>query len=191
MATGVRVLFNDFRVPLRSWLTVNSAWGQVTGRARYSQYPPAYIKPVYLPAKLEELERSGDAKQLEYTPVRAAYNTHTSSVFHDPLVRKFTNHIMKTGNKCLARELVEKAFQEVKRVQLQKRNTAETEEEKEAIVCDPLKIFKQAVENGRPVLQLVPIKRGGVKYQGRVVKKKQDLHRQCEANRAYAHYRWS
>lgn len=26
---------------------------------------------------------------------------------------------------------------------------------------------------------------------GRVVKKKQDLHRQCEANRAYAHYRWS
>jgi len=27
--------------------------------------------------------------------------------------------------------------------------------------------------------------------QGRVVKKKQDLHKQCEANRAYAHYRWS
>lgn len=26
---------------------------------------------------------------------------------------------------------------------------------------------------------------------GRVVKKKQDLHKQCEANRAYAHYRWS
>ncbi|XP_012257204.2 28S ribosomal protein S7, mitochondrial [Athalia rosae] len=27
--------------------------------------------------------------------------------------------------------------------------------------------------------------------QGRVIKQKQDLHRQCEANRAYAHYRWS
>lgn len=26
---------------------------------------------------------------------------------------------------------------------------------------------------------------------GRVVKKKQDLHKQCEGNRAYAHYRWS
>nr|CAG4648866.1 EOG090X0CZM [Polyphemus pediculus] len=25
---------------------------------------------------------------------------------------------------------------------------------------------------------------------GRVVKRKQDLHRQCEANRAYSHYRW-
>ncbi|EDV99461.1 GH13011 [Drosophila grimshawi] len=27
--------------------------------------------------------------------------------------------------------------------------------------------------------------------QGRVIKKKDDLHRQCESNRAYAHYRWS
>lgn len=27
--------------------------------------------------------------------------------------------------------------------------------------------------------------------QGRVVKRKNDLHRQCENNRAYAHYRWS
>lgn len=26
---------------------------------------------------------------------------------------------------------------------------------------------------------------------GHVVKQKQDLHKQCEANRAYAHYRWS
>ncbi|KAG8299576.1 28S ribosomal protein S7, mitochondrial [Homalodisca vitripennis] len=25
---------------------------------------------------------------------------------------------------------------------------------------------------------------------GRVVKRKQDLHKLCEANRAYAHYRW-
>lgn len=25
---------------------------------------------------------------------------------------------------------------------------------------------------------------------GKVVKRKQDLHKQCEANRAYAHYRW-
>lgn len=25
---------------------------------------------------------------------------------------------------------------------------------------------------------------------GKVVKRKQDLHKQCEANRAFAHYRW-
>lgn len=27
--------------------------------------------------------------------------------------------------------------------------------------------------------------------QGRVIKRKLDLHKQCESNRAYAHYRWS
>lgn len=27
--------------------------------------------------------------------------------------------------------------------------------------------------------------------EGKVVKKKQDVHRQCEANKAYAHYRWN
>lgn len=26
---------------------------------------------------------------------------------------------------------------------------------------------------------------------GKAVKRKQELHKQCEANRAYAHYRWS
>lgn len=26
---------------------------------------------------------------------------------------------------------------------------------------------------------------------GKAIKWKQDLHKQCEANRAYAHYRWS
>jgi len=102
---------------------------------------------------------------------------------------------------------------------------------------NPRKIFYDAVENCKPLLQLTPIKRGGVTYQvpvpitekrsqflsmkwiidaarekertvhfpeklawelidaannqGKVIKRKQDLHRQCEANRAYAHYRWS
>lgn len=28
-------------------------------------------------------------------------------------------------------------------------------------------------------------------HTGKVIKRKQDLHKQCEANRAYAHYRWS
>jgi small subunit ribosomal protein S7 len=27
--------------------------------------------------------------------------------------------------------------------------------------------------------------------QGRVVQRKKDLHRQCEANKAFAHYRWA
>ncbi|KAG0719997.1 hypothetical protein GWK47_049340 [Chionoecetes opilio] len=58
----------------------------------YSQYPPNYIKPTYLPSKLQEMEESGEMKALEYKPVKAAQNNHTSSVFHDPTVRlKFPN----------------------------------------------------------------------------------------------------
>lgn len=204
---------------------------------KYSQYPPTYVKPIYQPEKLNEIIESGEVKKFEFTPVKAASVNHTSSVFHDPLVRKFTNYVMKTGRRALARSLVEKTFEEIKKIQIQKWNKADTEEEKASIECNPLVIFHQAVERGRPVLQLIPIKRGGVKYQvpvpiteqrsyfvsmrwfveagresdrtfhfpekvarellaaakneGRVVKKKHDLHRQCEANRAYAHYRWS
>lgn len=101
---------------------------------------------------------------------------------------------------------------------------------------NPVNIFRKAIENSTPLLQLTPIKRGGATYQvpipitdnharfmamkwliveatekernthfpeklaaeildaynntGKVVKRKQDLHKQCEANRAFAHYRW-
>lgn len=143
---------------------------------------------------------------------------------------------MKSGQKVLARDLVEKAFENVKRMQLQKYHQA-TDEDKQKIELNPKTVFYRAVDNCKPLLQLAPIKRGGVTYQvpipitekrsqflsmkwlisaarekertvhfpeklawelieasnnqGRVVKRKQDLHRQCEANRAYAHYRWS
>ena len=74
---------------------------QVTGAARYSQYPPAYVKPVYLPDKLQEMEDSGETKNLEFQPIRAAYNTHTSSVFHDPLVRCVLLHIELCLSFCI------------------------------------------------------------------------------------------
>jgi small subunit ribosomal protein S7 len=166
-----------------------------------------------------------------------ARNNDSCSVFHDDILSKFTNYIMKGGQKNLARNLVEKCFENIKRIQLERYNLATSEEEKAKIETNPIEILHKAVENCRPILSLTPIKRGGVKYQvpipitekrsyflamkwlieasrekertvhlpekmawelldaaanqGRVVKKKQDLHRQCEANRAYAHYRWS
>jgi len=203
----------------------------------YSQYPPKFVEPVYEKPKIEDLVESGEAKKFAFTPIKAALNNQTSSVFYDPLVAQFTNYIMKTSNKALARDLLEKTFATIKRTQIQKLHQLETEEERATVECNPRTILHNAVENCRPLLQLTPIKRGGVKYQvpvpitekysyfmamrwlveagrekertvhfpekmakelldaarneGRVVKKKQDLHRQCEANRAYAHYRWS
>lgn len=149
----------------------------------------------------------------------------------------FTNYLMRHGNKILARELVQKTFERIKRIQLEKYHKCKDDEEKKGVQLNPRAIFNQAVVNCKPVLHLTPIKRGGVKYlvpvpiserksrftamnwlidagnekerdarfieklaqelidasnnTGRVVKKKQELHKQCEANRAYAHYRWS
>lgn len=201
-----------------------------------SQYAKVFETPVFKPEQQKALEESGEATRLAHVPIRAALNDATSSVFHDDRLRKFTNYVMKGGQKNLARELIERGLEKIKRIQLERYNLAEPDEKGE-IETDPLKIFHKAVENCRPLLQLTPIKRGGVTYQvpipvtekrsyfiamrwlleatnekertvhfpdkfaweildayanqGRVIKKKLELYKQCEANRAYAHYRWS
>ena len=100
---------------------------------------------------------------------------------------------------------------------------------------DPLKVFKKAVENVKPVLEVKTRRVGGANYQvpvevnpfrrqslairwlllyartrsgktmtdklaeelldasnarGGAMKKKEDVHRMAEANKAFAHYRW-
>ncbi|XP_046385226.1 28S ribosomal protein S7, mitochondrial [Ischnura elegans] len=203
--------------------------------ACYSNYAPYFVDPVYKKHDLEELTESGEADKLKHVPIKAAKNEHTSSVYHDTLTRKLINYVLRKGKKDLARDLIEKTYENMKRIQLQKINGPEGD--KLSIETNPVVILEKAVENCKPLLQLSPIKRGGVVYQvpvpisakrseflafkwlvlagkekertihfpekmawelidasenkGKVVKKKQDLHRQCEANRAYAHYRWS
>ncbi|KAB0796502.1 hypothetical protein PPYR_10563 [Photinus pyralis] len=202
-----------------------------------SQYPSYYIKPIYSNDKQTDLIKSGEAQKLAHVPTRAALNDQTSSIYHDDLICLLVNYLMKDGNKLLARDLVEKTMEKIKRVQLEKYHKLANEEEKEKVVLNPRAIIHQAITNVKPILQLTPIKRGGVTYQvpvpitdrrsqflsmkwlieagnekertvrfydqfayelidaanntGRAVKKKQDLHKQCEMNRAYAHYRWS
>ncbi|XP_055638005.1 28S ribosomal protein S7, mitochondrial [Toxorhynchites rutilus septentrionalis] len=202
-----------------------------------SQYSPRFVDPVFKKESIVALEESGEISAIANMPVKAARNNDTCSVFHDDLVSKFINYVMKKGNKRLARELVEKGFENIKRIQLERYHLAESEEEKAKIELNPRVVLRRAVENSRPLLQLTPIKRGGVRYQvpvpitekrsyfvamkwlleatrekertvhfpekmawemldaaanqGKVIKRKQELHRQCEANRAYAHYRWS
>ena len=100
---------------------------------------------------------------------------------------------------------------------------------------DPLKLFKKAVENAKPLLEVKSRRVGGANYQvpvevnadrrtslairwlitysrgraekgmidklsnelldasnnrGAAIKKKEDVHRMAEANKAFAHYRW-
>ncbi|KAF2900932.1 hypothetical protein ILUMI_05255 [Ignelater luminosus] len=230
---AIKTLLNKYQV-LATKTPLFSAFIQRNGM---SQYPSYYIKPIYKKETQEEMYKSGEVQKMTHIPTRAALNDQTCSVFHDELLTLFVNYVMKDGLKVLTRELVEKSLENIKRIQLEKYHKAKTEEEKQNIELNPKVIFHKAVENCKPLLQLTPVKRGGVTYQvpvpvtdkrsqfmsmkwlieagrekertvkfpeklayelidaanntGRVIKKKHELHKLCEANRAYAHYRWS
>ncbi|KAJ0177201.1 hypothetical protein K1T71_007210 [Dendrolimus kikuchii] len=214
-------------------------WPVVTRIRDYGKatsFPDYFQNPIFRKEDQVKLIESNELSKLASIPVKPPAVYQTSSAYQDPLVNKVINHVMEMGKKQLARSLVEKAFENIKRKQIQRFHLASTPEEKAKIILDPKVILHMAVENAKPLLQLSPIKRGGITYQvpgpitekrslflaikwlieatnekertvhfpeqfawelleaanntGKVVKKKQDLHRLCEANRAYAHYRW-
>ncbi len=70
-------------------------------------------------------------------------------VFANPLVHKFINCIMHDGKKTLAQRTIFDAFHLVR----------------ERANEDPLKIFKKAVENVRPTLEVKTRRVGGANYQ--------------------------
>lgn len=147
-----------------------------------SQYPSFYVKPVYRKEDQEELAKTGEIQKLTHVPTRAALNDQTCSLAHDSTVKYclpriclflyslfitcslFINYVMREGKKTLARELVEKAFENIKRIQLERYHKA-SPENKNSFELNPKQIFHNAVSNCKPVLALTPIKRGGVKYQ--------------------------
>lgn len=201
-----------------------------------SQYRPGYIDPIVKKEDIQKLKDEDRFKELAQCKFKAAKTNLTSSSLQDPIITKFINYIMECGRKELARELLEKTFLNIKRTQLERYNLAKTDEEREAIELNPRTLLLNAIENCRPLMNLINVKRGGTTYKvpipitekrsyflsmkwliasandkaqtihfpekmaweildaanntGRVVKRKQDLHKECEANRAYAHYRW-
>jgi small subunit ribosomal protein S7 len=204
---------------------------------RQSQWSPAYKTPILDKNQFEELEKSGQLKELAFKPIKAAFSHEVCSLFFDRTLNKFISKGLVKGQKALMRELMRETFAIIKRTQIIKYNNA-LNGQKADIECNPLTILHKAVDNCRPLIITRPIKRGGATYQvpyplsskdsealamkwlihavrdrpkprkiffpeamakelidayyneGKVVKKKQDMHRQCEANKAYAHYRW-
>ncbi|MBI2500313.1 MAG: 30S ribosomal protein S7 [Deltaproteobacteria bacterium] len=121
--------------------------------------------------------------------------------YMDKLVSKFICKLMIQGKKSVAEKIVYDAFNELGQKTGQ----------------EPLKYFKEAFENVKPVMEVRSRRVGGATYQvpmegdgggrsmeeklaseiidahemrGGAVKKKEDVHRMAEANRAFAHYRW-
>jgi small subunit ribosomal protein S7 len=139
--------------------------------------------------------------------------------YHDLLVAKFTNAIMRSGKKSVAEKLLYRSFDIIR----------------EKTKGDPIKIFKEALDNVKPMIEVKPRRVGGATYQvpvevrsgrkmalairwiityarqrpekrmeeslsaefidaanhrGAAVKKREDTHKMAEANKAFAHYRW-
>jgi small subunit ribosomal protein S7 len=139
--------------------------------------------------------------------------------FSDVLVTKFMNVVMVQGKKHVAEKIVYGAFDVI------------NERTRE----DPIMIFRRAVDNAKPAVEVKSRRVGGSTYQvpvevrserqialalrwiienaqsragksmdeklanelieashnrGGAIKKKEDVHRMAEANKAFAHYRW-
>jgi small subunit ribosomal protein S7 len=139
--------------------------------------------------------------------------------FGDRLVSKFMNCLMQEGKKAVAERIVYGAFE------LIEHRTKD----------DPVRIFKKAIENVKPSLEVKSRRVGGSTYQvpieirgdrrtalgirwvilfarrrhektmaeklagelldaaagrGNAVKKREDVHKMADANKAFAHYRW-
>src|SRR5690349_440314 len=143
----------------------------------------------------------------------------TDPIYSSTLVTKFVNSMMWDGKKSTAQSIFYEAMKK-----LEQRGGDEA-----------LKLFKKAVENAKPLLEVKSRRVGGANYQvpvevnpdrrtslairwlvtysrgraekgmidklsnelldaangkGAAIKKKEDVHRMAEANKAFAHYRW-
>jgi len=139
--------------------------------------------------------------------------------FGDELISRFVNSVLKDGKKNIARNIVYSALDQI---------SQKTEK-------NPLDVFKKAVDNASPLIEVRARRVGGATYQvptevrlerrtalairwlityakdrsdksmsqklaaellaastgeGGAVKKKDDVHRMAEANKAFAHFRW-
>ena len=140
-------------------------------------------------------------------------------VYNNRLVTQLTNKVLLDGKKAVAERIVYGAFD------LIEHKTGQ----------DPLSVFKKAMDNVRPTLEVRPKRVGGATYQvpievnsrrattlairwivgyararrektmaerlaaeimdaangmGSSVKKREDLFKMAESNRAFSHYRW-
>lgn len=141
-------------------------------------------------------------------------------IYNDIVVAKFVNKMMYDGKKATAQGAFYGALDELK--------TKVAEEE-------PLTVFKKAIENAKPQIEVRSRRVGGATYQvpvdvrpsrrlalamrwlieharargekdmskrlagelldaynnrGNAIKKKEDVHRMAESNKAFSHYNW-
>ena len=110
-------------------------------------------------------------------------------VYGDVKVTKFVNNLMYDGKKSVAYTIFYTALKNVE-------NKMKNEEK------SPLEIWKTALDNITPQVEVKSRRIGGATFQvsaeimdafnqqGGAFKRKEDMHRMAEANRAFAHFRF-
>ena len=86
------------------------------------------------------------------TYMRRAYKKHKIApdrLYNDVMVSQFINKVMERGKKTTAQKIVYSAFDIIK----------------EKTKKEPLEIFKAAIENASPILEVKPKRIGGATYQ--------------------------
>lgn len=152
--------------------------------------------------------------------MRRAFKKHIvapDAIYNEVAVAQLINKVMQGGKKTIAQSIVYGAFDVIK----------------EKTKKEPLEVFKLAVENASPLLEVKPKRIGGATYQvpmevrqerkmflalkwiidgarsgkgkamqeklaqeimsvsnneGAAMKRKNDMHRMAEANKAFAHF---
>lgn len=139
--------------------------------------------------------------------------------YGDPLITKFTNCLMRDGKKAVAEQIMYAAFD------LVEERTRE----------NPVMVFRNAVDNTKPMVEVKSRRVGGSNYQvpvevrverrealairwlisfarkrsgrtmfeklanelmeashnrGGAIRRKEEVHKMADANKAFAHYRW-
>ena len=84
--------------------------------------------------------------------MRRAYKKHKvapDSVYNDVAIAQFINKVMKQGKKTIAQQIVYGAFDIIR----------------EKTHKDPLEVFRAAIDNASPLLEVKPKRVGGATYQ--------------------------
>lgn len=84
--------------------------------------------------------------------MRRAYKKHKIApdrLYNDVMVSQFINKVMERGKKTIAQKIVYSAFDIIK----------------EKTKKEPLEVFKMAIENASPILEVKPKRIGGATYQ--------------------------
>src|SRR5665213_67937 len=93
---------------------------------------------------------------------------------------KFMNVIMESGKKAVAERIIYGALEQVEKKSGK----------------DPLEIFVVALNNIKPMVEVKSRRVGGANYQvpvevrGGAMKKRDEVHRMAEANKAFSHFRF-